>query len=53
MQEVSALCDRVVIVARGRVLADGTPEEIRARAGKESLEEAFVALIGSDHGLVQ
>jgi sodium transport system ATP-binding protein len=51
MQEVSALCDRVVIVARGRVLADGTPEEIRGRACKESLEEAFVSIIGSDQGL--
>jgi len=53
MQEVSALCDRIVIIARGRVLADGTPEEIRARAGKENLEEAFVSVIGSDQGLVQ
>ena len=53
MQEVSALCDRIVIIARGRVLADGTPEEIRARAGKDNLEEAFVAVIGSDQGLVQ
>ena len=46
MQEVSALCDRVVIIARGRVLADGAPEEIRARAGAASLEEAFVSIIG-------
>ena len=53
MQEVSALCDRIVIIARGRVLADGTPDEIRARAGKDSLEEAFVSVIGSDQGLVQ
>ncbi len=51
MQEVSALCDRIVIIARGRVLADGTPEEIRTRAGKENLEEAFVSVIGSDQGL--
>jgi sodium transport system ATP-binding protein len=53
MQEVSALCDRVVIIAHGRVLADGTPEEIRRRSGKENLEEAFVSVIGSDQGLVQ
>ena len=53
MQEVSALCDRVVIIAHGRVLADGTPEEIRGRAGKENLEEAFVSVIGSDQGLLQ
>ena len=53
MQEVSALCDRVVIIARGRVLAEGTPDEIRARAGTDNLEEAFVSVIGSDQGLVQ
>jgi sodium transport system ATP-binding protein len=53
MQEVSALCDRIVVVARGRVVAEGTPEEIRRRAGKENLEEAFVAVIGSDQGLAQ
>ena len=52
MQEVSALCDRIVIIARGRVLADGTPDEIRARAGNDNLEEAFVSVIGSDQGLV-
>ena len=45
MQEVSALCDRIVIIAKGRVLAEGTPDEIRARAGSENLEEAFVRLL--------
>jgi len=53
MQEVSALCDRIVVIARGRVVAEGTPEEIRRRAGKDNLEEAFVAVIGSDQGLMQ
>jgi len=46
MQEVSALCDAVVVIAGGSVLASGTPDEIRARAGGVSLEEAFVRLIG-------
>jgi sodium transport system ATP-binding protein len=46
MQEVSALCDEVVVIAAGTVLASGTPEVIRARAGAGSLEEAFVRLIG-------
>jgi sodium transport system ATP-binding protein len=53
MQEVAALCDRIVVVARGRVVADGTPDELRARTGKESLEEAFVSVIGTDQGLMQ
>jgi len=46
MQEVSALCDRIVIIAHGRVIADGTAEELRTRAREQSLEEAFVKLVG-------
>ncbi|MGH8141216.1 MAG: ATP-binding cassette domain-containing protein [Steroidobacteraceae bacterium] len=47
MQEVAALCDHIVIIARGRVVADGTPDALRERARESSLEEAFVQLIGS------
>jgi sodium transport system ATP-binding protein len=47
MQEVSALCDRIVIVAGGRVVAEGTPQELLALTGKTSLEDAFVSLVGS------
>ena len=46
MQEVAALCDRIVIIAHGRVVADGTADELRAVAGEQNLEEAFVKLIG-------
>jgi sodium transport system ATP-binding protein len=46
MQEVSALCDEVVVIAAGEVRAAGAPESIRAAAGAASLEEAFVRLIG-------
>ena len=45
MQEVSALCDEVVVIAHGTVVACGTPAEIRARTGEAGLEEAFVQLI--------
>jgi sodium transport system ATP-binding protein len=51
MPEVAQLCDRIVVVARGRVVADGTPEEIRAATGLASLEDAFVKVIGSEEGL--
>ena len=51
MQEVAALCDRIVIIANGRVTAQGTPDELRAQAGEDNLEDAFVKLIGSDEGL--
>jgi sodium transport system ATP-binding protein len=46
MQEVSALCDEVVVIAGGRVLTTGTPEAIRTESNAASLEEAFVRLIG-------
>ena len=51
MQEVSALCDRVVVIAQGRVVADGTPEQLREHTGRDHLEDAFVELIGSGEGL--
>jgi sodium transport system ATP-binding protein len=51
MQEVSALCDRIVVIARGEVVAEGSPDDLRRATGKESLEDAFVAAIGSEEGL--
>jgi sodium transport system ATP-binding protein len=47
MQEVAALCDEIVIVAHGVVVAIGTPQAIREAAGCEDLEEAFVRLTGA------
>ena len=51
MQEVAALCDRIVVLSHGRVVAEGTASELVARAGTAGLEDAFVALLGSDEGL--
>jgi sodium transport system ATP-binding protein len=50
MQEVSALCDRIIVIARGRVVASGTPDDLRAQTGHQNLEDAFVALVGLDQG---
>ena len=50
MQEVSALCDHIYIMAAGRVVAAGTPDELCEQAGEEHLEDAFVALIRSALG---
>ena len=52
MQEVAALCDRIVVIANGHVVAEGTPEELRAQTGAANLEDAFVRAIGSDEGLL-
>jgi sodium transport system ATP-binding protein len=51
MQEVAALCDRIVVIARGRVVADESPAALRAQTGADNLEDAFVKIIGSDEGL--
>jgi sodium transport system ATP-binding protein len=51
MQEVAALCDRIVIIAKGRVVFNGTPQEVLSTTGLSSLEDGFVKLIGSDEGL--
>jgi sodium transport system ATP-binding protein len=52
MQEAAALCDHIVVMSRGRIVASGSPEELRRVTGKENLEDAFVAAIGSEEGLL-
>ncbi|MBZ3929244.1 ATP-binding cassette domain-containing protein [Xanthomonas citri] len=51
MQEVAALCDRIVIIAKGKVVASGSADELRDATGEHNLEDAFVKAIGSDEGL--
>jgi len=51
MQEVAALCDRIVVIAHGRVVADETPQALREQTGETNLEDAFVKIIGSEEGL--
>jgi sodium transport system ATP-binding protein len=47
MHEVSALCDSIVVMAGGRVVARGSPDDLRAQTGHGNLEDAFVALTGT------
>jgi sodium transport system ATP-binding protein len=51
MQEVSALCDNIIIVNKGEIVASGTALEIQGTTGQTSLEDAFVAAIGTEEGL--
>jgi sodium transport system ATP-binding protein len=53
MQEVAALCDRIVVIAKGRVVAQGTADELRTLTGEANLEDAFVKVIGSEEGLFE
>jgi len=48
MDEVERLCDRVAIVHRGEILESGTPQELIDKYHADSLESAFVEIIGAD-----
>ncbi len=50
MQEVAALCDRIIIVAGGRITAEGTPDELRDHYREHDLEEVFVRAIAERGG---
>jgi ABC-2 type transport system ATP-binding protein len=47
LEVVERVCTRIVIIDKGRVIADGTAPAIAARAGGTTLEQAFVALTGT------
>jgi sodium transport system ATP-binding protein len=50
MQEVDQLCDEVVVISGGQVVAAGALAEIRRLAGNQQLEDAFVSLTGDAGG---
>ncbi|HEU5037227.1 MAG TPA: ABC transporter ATP-binding protein [Nocardioides sp.] len=41
-------CDRLLLMRQGRIIADGTPAEIKQRAGVEDVESAFLAIVRED-----
>ncbi len=51
MQEVAVLCDHIVIIAKGKVVGAGSPDELRRIANTDNLEDAFVDIIGTEEGL--
>jgi ABC-2 type transport system ATP-binding protein len=42
MGEVERLCERVIMLKEGRIVDDGSPRDLIARYGRESLEEVFL-----------
>jgi sodium transport system ATP-binding protein len=48
MPEVEKLCDRIGIIHGGRLLAEGTLAELRERTGRETMEDAFLKIIGAE-----
>jgi sodium transport system ATP-binding protein len=51
MQEVTHLCDDVIVIAKGHTVAQGSPAELCHRTGIANLEDAFVSLVGTDEGI--
>jgi ABC-2 type transport system ATP-binding protein len=41
LEEVEAVCSRVIIIDRGRIVANGTPQELKARSPEGRLEDVF------------
>jgi len=51
MQEVTHLCDDVIVIAKGHTVAQGSPDELCRRTGITNLEDAFVSLVGTEEGI--
>lgn len=47
MRDIEEICDRVIFIHHGRVVAEGTPEEIVRQSRHSSLEEVFIELARS------
>ena len=45
MEEAEYLCDRIVMIHQGRIIREGTPDELKAETGKDSLRDVFAGLI--------
>ena len=44
VMDEAARCDRVLLMREGRLVADATPDELRAKTGQDDLEQAFLVL---------
>jgi len=51
MQEVTHLCDDVIVIAKGHAVAQGSPQDLCRRTGIANLEDAFVSLVGTEEGI--
>lgn len=50
MAEVERMCDRVIIIHKGKIIEEGTIEELKAKYKNENVEEIFMQLVGDDDG---
>ena len=47
MDEADRVAQRIAVIDHGKIVAQGSPQELKQQTGKDSLEEAFLALTGS------
>jgi len=50
MTEAERICDEIAIIEKGSILAQGTLDDLRRRAGKTTLEDVFVDVVGGANG---
>ncbi|GAB3890319.1 hypothetical protein GCM10027612_34320 [Microbispora bryophytorum subsp. camponoti] len=48
LEEADALCDRVLIIDHGRIVAEGTPDELKSEHGARTLDDVFLAVTGRE-----
>jgi ABC-2 type transport system ATP-binding protein len=53
MREIEAMCDRIIFLSRGRIIADDTLGNLRHRFNRQDLEEIFITLAGEAQGDVK
>lgn len=49
MEEAENICDRIVMINKGKIIATGTPDEIRKKTKTTNLRDSFFALIGGEY----
>ena len=49
MEEAENICDRVILINKGKIIASGTPEQIEKETNTTNIRDAFLSLIGGDN----
>lgn len=49
MEEAENVCDSIIMINKGKIIATGTPDEIKKKTKTTNLRDAFFALVGENH----
>jgi ABC-2 type transport system ATP-binding protein len=53
LDEADALADRIAVIDKGRIVAEGSPQAIKDRSGSSRLEDAFLSILGKREGAIE